>query len=40
MVDVDMNYMPPKVIGKYACLYARDHLGLSKGLGPKRHLNM
>ncbi len=28
-----MNHMPPKVIGRYACLYVRDHLGLSKGLG-------
>ncbi len=35
-----MNHMPPKVIGREAYLHARGPLGLSKGLGPKKHLIM
>jgi hypothetical protein len=35
MVDVDMNSMPPKIIGKEACLWAKGPLRLSKDLKPK-----
>ncbi len=40
IVDVVMCPMPPKVIGKEACLWARSPLGLSKDLGPKRRPNI
>jgi hypothetical protein len=40
MVDVNMSPMPPKVIGKEACLRAKGPFGLSKDLGPKRHPNI
>jgi hypothetical protein len=40
MVDVDINPVPPKVIGRKACLWARSALGLSKDLGAKRHPNI
>jgi hypothetical protein len=39
MVDVDMNLMPSKVIGREACLQAKGSLGL-KDLRPKRHPNI
>jgi hypothetical protein len=39
MMDVDMNPMPPKVIGREACLQAKGFYGLSKDLKPKRHPN-
>jgi hypothetical protein len=40
MVVVDMNSMPPKVIGKKNCLWAKGPLGLSKDPKPKKHLNI
>ncbi len=40
MVDVDTNPMPPKVIGKEACLRTKGLHGLSKDLGPKRPANI
>ncbi len=39
MVVIDMNPMPPKVIGRKASLWARGIYGLSKDLGPRRHPN-
>jgi hypothetical protein len=39
MVDVDMNPMPPKIIGKKACLQIGNPSMLLKDLGPKRHPN-
>jgi len=39
MVDVDMSLMPPRVIGRKACLPIKSPLGLSKDPGPKRHPN-
>jgi hypothetical protein len=39
MVDVGMSLMPPTIIGKEACLWARSFSGLSKDLGPKKCLN-
>jgi len=36
---VGMNSMPSKIIGKEACLWVKGLLGLSKDLGPKKHLN-
>jgi hypothetical protein len=36
MVAVDMSPMPPKVIGKHACLQARNPFKLSKDPRPKR----
>jgi len=40
MVDVDMNPMPPKVIGKEVFLQTKGHSGLSKNLGSKRCPNI
>jgi hypothetical protein len=40
MVDVNMNPMPLKVIGKEACLQAIGLFGLSKDLGSKMHPNI
>ncbi len=40
MVDVNVNSMPPKVIGKEARLRTRGPFGLSKNLGPKRCPNI
>jgi len=36
MVDVNMEPMPPKIIGKTICSQAKGLLGLLKDLGPKR----
>ncbi len=35
-----MSPMPPKVIGKEACLRIKGHYGLSKDPGPKRCPNI
>jgi hypothetical protein len=35
MVDVDMEPMPPKIIGKKICSQAKGLLGLLKDPGPK-----
>ncbi len=40
MVDVDMNPMPPKIIGKKTCLQTRGLFGLLKDPRPKRHPNI
>jgi hypothetical protein len=40
MVDVNMNPMPPKVIGREICLRIKSPSRLSKYLGLKRHLNI
>jgi hypothetical protein len=40
MVDVDMNLMPLKVIGKEACLQARSLFRLSKDFRPKKCPNI
>jgi hypothetical protein len=37
MVVVNMSLMPPKVIGRKTCLWAKSPYGLSKDHGPKRH---
>jgi len=39
MVDVRMNLMSPRVIGKEVCLHAKGLSKLSKDLRPKRHPN-
>lgn len=39
MVDVEMNLMPSKIIGRGNCLRAKGPFGLLKDLGPKRHPN-
>jgi hypothetical protein len=39
MVVIDMNSMPPKVIGRKVYLQAKSLLGLSKDLGAKRRPN-
>jgi hypothetical protein len=39
MVDVDMNPMPLKNIGKKTCLQIKGPFRLLKDLGPKRHPN-
>jgi hypothetical protein len=39
MVDVDMNLIPPKVIGKKAYLQTRGSFGLSQDPRLKRHPN-
>jgi hypothetical protein len=36
-VVVDMNPMPPKVIGRKVCLHAKNPFGLSKDTRLKRH---
>jgi len=33
---VNMNPMPPRIIGREACLWAKGLSRLSKDLGPKR----
>jgi hypothetical protein len=40
MVDLDMNPMPLKVIGREACLQTRGPYGLLNDLGFKRHPNI
>jgi len=40
MIDVDMNSMPSRVMGREACLWARSPLGLSKDPRPMRHPNI
>jgi hypothetical protein len=40
MVAIDMNLMPPKVIGKKASLEARNPYGLSEDPIFKRHQNI
>ncbi len=40
MVDVDMNPMPPKFIGREVCLQVKGLYGLSKDLGPKKCVNI
>jgi hypothetical protein len=40
MIDVDMNSMLSKVMGREAHLWARNFLGLSKDLRPMRHPNI
>jgi hypothetical protein len=40
MVDVIMSPMPPKVIGRDVCLWAKGHFVLSKDPRPKRHLSI
>jgi len=37
---VSMNLMPPRVIGREACLWAKGFPKLSKDLGPKRRPNI
>jgi hypothetical protein len=39
MVDVGMNLMPSKIIGKEACLWTRGLSKLSNDFGPKNHPN-
>jgi len=39
MVDVNMNPMPSKIIGKETCLWAKGFFGLSKDNEPKRGPN-
>ncbi len=39
MVAINMNPMPPKVIRREPCLWARGFYGLSKDLKPNKHLN-
>jgi hypothetical protein len=39
MVVIDINPMPPKIIGRKAFLWARGLYGLSKDLRPKSHPN-
>jgi hypothetical protein len=36
MVNVNMSTMPPKVIGREACLRTKSPLGLSKDPRPKK----
>jgi len=40
MVDVDMNLMSPKIIGREVCLWVRGPSGISKDLRPKRCPNI
>ncbi len=40
MVDVNMNPMPLKIIGKETCLWAKCFFGLSKDQEPKRGPNI
>jgi len=40
MVDVDMNPMPPRIIGREACLQAKNLSKLSKDLAPTRCPNI
>jgi hypothetical protein len=40
MVAVDTSLMPPKLIGKEACLRARSPFGLSKDLELEKHPNI
>jgi hypothetical protein len=40
MVDVNMSLTILKVIRREACLQAKGLFGLSKDLGPERHLNI
>jgi hypothetical protein len=40
MVDVGMNLMPSKIIGREACLWAKNPSKLSKDFGPKKHPNI
>jgi len=40
MVAINMNPMPPKVVGRKACLWAKGPFGLSKDIEPKMHLNI
>ncbi len=40
MVAIGMSLMPLKDIGKKICLQVKGPFGLSKDLGPKRHLNI
>jgi len=39
MVVVNMNLIPPKVIGTEAYLWVKGPFEISKDLAPKRHLN-
>jgi len=39
MMDVDMSWMPLKIIGGEACLWAKGPSKLSKDPGPKRGPN-
>ncbi len=39
MVDVNMNPIPPKVIGREDCLWPKGPSGLSKDFKPKRRSN-
>jgi len=39
MVDVSMKLMPPRIIGREDCLWARGLLGLLKDHGAKRRPN-
>jgi hypothetical protein len=39
MVDVGMNLMPSKIIGREACIWARGHSKLTRDFGPKKHPN-
>jgi hypothetical protein len=40
MVAIDMSPMPPKVVGREACLWVKGPFELSKDIEPKRHLNI
>jgi hypothetical protein len=40
MVAINVNPVPPKVIGRKACLWVKGSFGLSKDLRPKRRPNI